>query len=184
MSSKSPFREYWLAYGGWTALFSSRYLWMAFALNLLMFNSWYPIDSKWFQQVISVIPSVLGFTLGGFAMWVAIGDERFKSLIAGTDEDDETSPYMEVNATFTHFVLLQLLSLILAIIASSFSDTVVSCTYLAIGAQIYSFFSYLVFIYALLTAIAAVLAILKVAKWYDDFQTELKGSSSKNPSDQ
>ncbi|MDQ2107633.1 hypothetical protein FKN90_04290 [Vibrio sp. 2017_1457_15] len=120
------------------------------------------------------MPSVLGFTLGGFAMWVAIGDERFKSLIAGTDEDDEISPYMEVNATFTHFVLLQLLSLLLAILASSYSDVVITNLYMVIGARFYAFFAYFLFIYALLTAIAAVFAILKVAKWYDDFQTSLR----------
>lgn len=174
MSNNSPFKEYWLAYGGWYALFSSRYFWVAVCLTFVMYNSWYPIESQWFEQVIAVIPSVLGFTLGGFAMWVAIGDERFKSLIAGADEDDEISPYMEVNATFTHFVLLQLFSLILAIIANSYSEFVVSNPYILIGARLYSFFSYMIFIYALLTAIAAVLAILKVAKWYDDFQTSLR----------
>ncbi|WP_306687258.1 MULTISPECIES: hypothetical protein [unclassified Vibrio] len=174
MSNTSPFKEYWLAYGGWSALLSSRYFWMAICLTFLMYNSWYPIESKWYQQVISVIPSVLGFTLGGFAMWVAIGDERFKSLIAGTDEDDEISPYMEVNATFTHFVLLQLLSLLLAILASSYSDVVITNLYMVIGARFYAFFAYFLFIYALLTAIAAVFAILKVAKWYDDFQTSLR----------
>lgn len=175
MIDKSPFFEYWTAYGGWKALFTSKFFWISLILNLVMYHAWYPIESKWWDQVTSIIPSILGFTLGGFAMWVAIGDEKFKSLIAGNDEDEDgVSPFMEVNATFTHFVLLQILALIFAIIAANFDYVLISNKYLTIGAMAFSFTGYFLFLYALLTAIAAVFAILKVAKWYDDYQTEIK----------
>ncbi|HBC3405476.1 hypothetical protein [Vibrio parahaemolyticus] len=171
MTNTSPLKEYWLAYGGWKALFSSKYFWGAAALNSLLFNSWYPVESKWWEMVLSITPNFLGFTLGGFAMWVAIGDEKFKGLIAGADEEDEISPYMEVNATFTHFLLLQILALILAIIAKSFDAIVINNPYMAIAARIYAFSAHFVFVYALLTTIAAVFAILKVAKWYDEYRS-------------
>ncbi|WP_176428529.1 hypothetical protein, partial [Vibrio sp. V11_P1A41T118] len=173
MNDNSPFKEYWLAYGGWKALLTSRYFWGALILNTILFSTWYPIDSKWWEQVTSIIPNILGFTLGGFAMWVAIGDEKFKSLIAGAedDEDDDISPYMEVNATFTHFVLLQLIALVLAIVASNFDHVVISNECLLVGARTYAFIANFIFIYAIFSAVAAVLSILKVAKWYDDYQT-------------
>ncbi|TOK10904.1 hypothetical protein CGI25_07445 [Vibrio parahaemolyticus] len=126
------------------------------------------------------MPNILGFTLGGFAMWVAIGDEKFKSLIAGADDEDEISPYMEVNATFTHFVLLQLLSLVLAIIAKNFDHVIIGNDFMLAGARAYAFIANFIFIYAILTAVAAVLAILKVAKWYDDYQTELNKQAEKD----
>ncbi|NAZ69523.1 hypothetical protein [Vibrio toranzoniae] len=172
MTSTSPLKEYWLAYGGWKALFSSKYFLGAIALNLLLFNSWYSIESKWWETVLAITPNFLGFTLGGFAMWVAIGDEKFKGLIAGIDEDeDEISPYMEVNATFTHFLILQIIALILAIIAKNFDSVVISEPAMAVTARIYAFSAHLMFVYALLTTLAAVLAILKVAKWYDEYRS-------------
>lgn len=172
MTSKSPFQEYWLAYGGWKALFKSQYLWTALILNTLLFGAWFPIESKWWEQVLSVIPNMLGFTLGGFAMWVAIGDERFKSIIAGEDEEGEVSPYMEVNATFTHFVLLQVSALILAIFANSYDHIMITNELMGVAARVYAFVSHFIYIYAVLSAIASVLAILKVAKWYDEYQTQ------------
>ncbi|MEH0741176.1 hypothetical protein H4F05_06575 [Vibrio cholerae] len=179
MTSNSPLKEYWLAYGGWKALFSSKYFWGAFALNSLLFNAWYPIDSKWWEMVLSITPNFLGFTLGGFAMWVAIGDEKFKGLIAGADEDDDISPYMEVNATFTHFLLLQIIALVLAIIAKNFDSVVINEPAMAVAARIYSFGAHFIFVYALLTTLAAVLAILKVAKWYDEYRSVENQSEEK-----
>lgn len=168
--------RYWIAYGGLSAVFKSIYFWVAITLTILLYPQW--IKEGWWVDVLSIMPSVLGFSLGGFAMWVAIGDEKFKSLISGDNDDGSPSPFMEVNATFVHFILLQLTSIVLSIIAKAYSFSVPTThwIYYVFGEYIddittcYYFFSYLIFVYALMTAFAAVLALFRVSSWYDKMQ--------------
>ena len=177
MSNDNILARYWKAYGGWKAVLSSVYFWVAVLLTALLYPQW--TKAGWWGDVLSIMPSVLGFSLGGFAMWVAIGDEKFKSLIAGENEDGKASPFMEVNATFAHFILLQLASIILALIAKAYDMPIPNTHWLhtllgrglnSITIVSYSF-SYFIFLYALLTAFAAVLALFRVSSWYDDMHT-------------
>ncbi|APE03101.1 hypothetical protein BM526_15345 [Alteromonas mediterranea] len=137
------------------------------------------------------MPNLLGFSLGGYAMWIAIGDDNFRKLISGEDEDGEPSPYMEVNAAFVHFIILQILSMVLALIAKSYYFTLSPNhyliekfgDYLVIASLVGYGISYFIFIYALLSALAATLALLRVSSWYDMHQTrqKSKGSNSTKP---
>lgn len=173
--------RYWTAYGGFKALFTSAYLYIALALSVLMAPAW--LYNPWHEIVLSVIPSVLGFSLGGYALLVAVGDEDFRALISGEDEDGEPSPYMEVNAAFVHFILMQILSLIFALFANAYyfklEDNLALYQFITeinfpIGTIIFvgNFIGYSIFIYALLLAVAATLAILRVSSWYDHMHTE------------
>lgn len=173
--------RYWTAYGGFKALFTSPYLYTALALSGLMAPAW--LYNPWHEIVLSVIPSVLGFSLGGYALLIAVGDEDFRALISGEDEDGEPSPYMEVNAAFVHFILMLLLSLIFALFANAYyfklEDNLALYQFITeinfpIGTIIFlgNFIGYSVFIYALLLAVAATLAILRVSSWYDHMHTE------------
>ena len=173
--------RYWKAYGGFKALFTSAYLYLAIVASLLMAPAW--INNSWHELVLSVMPSVLGFSLGGYALLLAIGDENFRALISGEDEDGETSPYMEVNAAFVHFILMQLLSLLCALFASAYNFEIDPNGRIASLIKLYNFpidhlvltwnfIGYTLFIYALLTAFAATLAILRVSSWYDKQQTQ------------
>ncbi len=177
MSDDNIIVRYWKAYGGFAAVFTSAYFWLAIALTVLLFPRW--SETGWWDDIISIMPSVLGFSLGGFAMWVAIGDEKFKSLIAGGDKDGSPSPFMEVNATFAHFILLQLTSLLIAIVAKGYNIILPHGHWLSLiwGDNLakatlgFYAFGYFVFLYALLTAFAAVLALFRVSSWYDDMQS-------------
>ncbi|HGH0634157.1 TPA: hypothetical protein ACJHGQ_002829, partial [Yersinia enterocolitica] len=97
-------------------------------MTLILYPSW--SHSGWWNDILSLMPNLLGFSLGGFAMWIAIGDESFKKFIAGDDIDDngevEFSPYMSVNATFVHFILLQLLTIIAALITKAYSPMLIN----------------------------------------------------------
>lgn len=172
-------RRYWKAYGGWKALFRSTYLWTAVTLSILLFPHW--SQPGWWDDVLSIMPNLLGFSLGGYAMWIAIGDDSFRKLISGEDKDGTPSPYMEVNAAFVHFISLQMASMILALIAKSYyfklqPDHIIlelfgsSFKYICLTGY---FLSYIIFIYALLSALAATFALLRVSSWYDAHQTHL-----------
>lgn len=176
MSNDNILARYWKAYGGLKAVLTSIYFWGAVLLTALLYPQW--TKAGWWGDVLSIMPSVLGFSLGGFAMWVAIGDEKFKTLIAGSD-DGRPSPFMEVNATFVHFILLQLVSILLAVVSKAYDIALPTTHWLYViwgdnlgtVARAFYCFSYFLFVYALLTAFAAVLALFRVSSWYDAMQT-------------
>jgi len=115
---------------------------------------------------------VLGFSLAGYAIWLALGDERFRSLISETEEG-KPSPFMQVNAAFVHFMLLQVLSLIVALLFKAYFDG----ESLQGIVVILSSAGFLIFVYSLLCVLAATFAILRVSSWYERFVT----SSPRNP---
>jgi hypothetical protein len=172
----SIFRTYWCAYGGWVALLKSPYLHAAFVLLALTFHNL--MQKDWWESVISILPNLLGFTLGGFAIFIGFGDERFRALLADPDSDQlgEVQPtiYVALCATFVHFILIQLLALIYAIVAKSmwfqvdWPSAILSilpycrlCTW-AIG--------YGLFLYALTSVLAATMHILRIAQMYEQFR--------------
>lgn len=170
--------RYWHAYGGWKSLFKSAYFWTAAAISAMLYPNW--SAPEWWDTVLDIIPNLLGFSLGGYAMWIAIGDDDFRKLISGEDGDGKPSPYMEVNAAFVHFIVLQMLAMLLALFAKAYyfklpPDHILitilggSLKYLCLAGH---YFSYLIFIYALLSAIAATFALLRVSSWYDENQTQ------------
>ncbi|NKB38186.1 MAG: hypothetical protein GKR93_13655 [Gammaproteobacteria bacterium] len=176
--SQNIVKRYWRAYGGFSALVKSQYLWASLILTAILYPHW--STPYWWDDVLSIMPNLLGFSLGGYAMWMAIGDDNFRKLISGEGEDNKPSPYMAVNAAFVHFIVLQILSVILGLIAKAYyftpepSNTFVSFfgEYFRLVCLVGYGFSYFIFIYALLAALAATLALLRVSSWYDMNQTK------------
>lgn len=81
-------------------------------------------------------------------------------LIAGDNKDEEgPSPFMKINATFLHFIIVQVIALLTSIFSLAWE---IRTGYLA-------FAGFLLFSYALSVSIAAAFAILRLAKWYDEF---------------
>lgn len=183
MSEPNIVKRYWVSYGGFSAIFTSYFFYGAILLSALLYPHW--SVSGWWDTVLSVMPNLLGFTLGGFAMWVAVGDENFKATIAGVSGEDpnEISPFMEVNATFAHFIFLQIISIFLALINKAYNVILPSDhllvlllgSHLNTATLLFYYFSYFVFIYALLSAIASVFALFRVSHWYDEYQTQGTG---------
>lgn len=173
--SESALARYWSAYGGLKALVQSPYVWSAIALTVLLYPAW--SSPGWWADVISVMPNLLGFSLGGYALWLSIGDDSFKKIIVGVGSPGRASPYMQVNATFAHFIILQLAALIVAIIAKAFYFKLEESSPLYFITQAEGFqvaclvgyaVGYFLFIYALFTALAATLALFRISSWYDE----------------
>lgn len=168
-------KRYWKAYGGIAALARSYYLYCSILITVLLAPHW--LFTEWWKHVLAIMPNVLGFSLGGYAMWIAMGDESFRKLISGSSTDGKVSPFMAVNAAFVHFILLQILAIILALFADAYNfqlsdDSLIISAfgrYFFYMCKVGAFLGYFVFIYALLSAIAATLALLRVSSWYDSF---------------
>lgn len=105
------FGKYWCAYGGFTALIKSPYLHLAIILLALTFKILTNVN--WWDIFISVLPNLLGFTLGGFAVFFAFGDENFRVILIDNSDDDDSnisgsSLYVELCSTFVHFIVVQI----------------------------------------------------------------------------
>lgn len=167
--------RYWKSYGGFKALFTSGYFYASLVITILLFPHW--LNGEWWKLVLSIMPNVLGFSLGGYAMFLAIGDEKFREFISGPEDDGEPSPFMEVGSAFVHFIILQILAIFMAIFADAYNFSLpAECVlvreyyeYLRVLVVVGSFLGYFVFIYALLSALSATFALLRVSSWYDHF---------------
>lgn len=173
------FSRYWSAYGGWEAIIKSPYFHLSIILTAISYGTW--TGCNWFELPISVLPSIIGFSLGGYAIWLALGDEKFKAAISGKTSNGKESPFIIVNATFVHFISLQILALVFALTAKSFPIFNISiswqqafvdfgpwlCELLIAIKYIGSMLGYLLFIYAILSALAATMAIFRIAGWLE-----------------
>lgn len=191
--STSALAGYWKIYGGAGAVFKSRYFWCAFLMTVILYPSW--SHQGWWNDILSLMPNLLGFSLGGFAMWIAIGDEAFKKIITGDEKSEsgevEYSPYMSVNATFVHFILLQLLTIITALVTKAYSSILINNAFMYYYLGVFykyalltfSFFAYFIFVYSVFSALAAVLAIFRVSSWYNTFMTFQNKQDADNSKD-
>lgn len=180
------YRQYWRAYGGRQALLRSPYLRVALVVLVLTVPFW--ARGEWWEQVIAVIPSLLGFTLGGFAMFLGFGDEKFRALLAEPDEDDPDAPSLFVGlcATFVHFILVQGLALGFAVVAKAWAFTVAWPTPLDIVVACLSFLGsaigYGLFLYAVASMMAATMYVFRVATWYEGHRrTEMQEQATEPP---
>lgn len=187
------FKHYWEHYGGLSELLYSPYFHIAFVSAICLAPAW--ADKGWFETVIQVLPNIVGFSIGGFAVWLGFGNEKFRAVMTGPDEGEKTSPYLEASATFTHFVAVQITALIAAVFAKALDfvpapDGFIRNIYAALGVSpIYvvewmrlggAFLGLLVFFYALALTFATVLALMRLAIMFDRFQDDENKSGNKS----
>lgn len=79
--ARRTFQSYWKIYGGWRSVLGSPYLVVSIALTTVLAPLW--LRPNWWGTVLGVMPNVLGFSLGGFAIFLAFGDDDFRHLIGG-----------------------------------------------------------------------------------------------------
>lgn len=163
------FGRYWGCYGGMAALLSSFYLHAAFLILLLTFRFW--SADKWWEQSLAVLPNLLGFSLGGFAMFLGFGDEKFRGLLADSSGSGRPSAYLSLCSSFVHFIVVQFLALLAAIVGCSIKytpsgtsqiDGMLSRAFIS-----YSGFGYLLFLYSLTSLLGATMAVFRMASIYD-----------------
>jgi hypothetical protein len=183
--------RYWAIYGGWRALFSSAYLWSAVIGTALLTPLW--LRGGWWDISLSTLPNLLGFTLGAYALLISFGDERFKAFLIATDTE-RTTAFMEVSATFFHFIFVQALALMAALLAKAFAQAPNEWVSLVVDGQAawlgalrtgWWLFGFLLFVYSITLIVAAGLAVFEVSTWFNDHQsghaTRTEDSAQKTP---
>jgi hypothetical protein len=168
------FGTYWAAYGGFAALLWSPYLHFTFVLLAVTFKFW--TVPGWWDTVIGILPNILGFTLGGFAIFIGFGDEKFRSLLAEPDEEDpdRATVYVGLCATFVHFILVQILALLVALVAKSWWFYAPwMChfqTWLPYLNGIGGALGYGIFLYAMSSVVAATMHVFRISTMYEKHQ--------------
>jgi hypothetical protein len=164
----------WRSSGGFRALFRSFDFWLAFTVCVVSAPMW--VTDKWPDQVISVLPNLLGFTLGGFAIFLGFGSDEFKGAIAQSDE--AASPYMSVSAAFINFVAFQLAALMWALAAKALyfetpavlrpmAEVILWASY--VGGAV----GYFLFTYSLALVLRAAVRIFRLSRWYNMYLTKV-----------
>jgi hypothetical protein len=74
---------------------------------------------------ISIVPSLVGFTVGAFAIILAFSSSKL--FVALAEEGRETSLFMKTVANFVHFIIVQVSELLLAIINTSHPSAAIKC---------------------------------------------------------
>lgn len=172
------FGQYWKAYGGLRALARSFYLHAALLLVAFTPFTWLAPTcltgspcTAWWDQSMSILPNLLGFTLGGFAIFIGFGDEKFRALLAEPEDSPDTpTVYVELCTTFVHFILVQIAALILAVIAKAwwFYTPLMDPfrAYLPWLNGIAGAIGYGCFLYALMSIVAATMHVFRIAGLY------------------
>ena len=106
-------------------------------------------------------------------MLLAFGSEGFQKILADHDEEETTSAFIDLNVAFVHFIVLQITSIILAMISKAYYFSLPEGSFLIEYLNLIILFSipwyflgFLVFVYAIVSAFAATFAILRVMKMY------------------
>jgi hypothetical protein len=163
----------WRIVGGWAGIFKSGHFWVAVFLWLLCIPTW--TNPKWWEMSISVLPSLLGFTLGGFAIFLGFGSDSFKEMI--TSEHEDKAQYLSVSAVFLTFVGVQVAGLLWAIACAAtwqpIPSSLKSVESVLQGGQLVCWgIGYLLFLYGIVLSFHAALRIFRLSRWYNSFIVE------------
>lgn len=172
----SLLKKYWVSYGGFKALIASPFIWLALAITFFSQRFW--LVNSWIDIPIAMLPTLLGFNVASYSVWLAFGNEKLNRILSKQKEDRVSSMFMEVNASFIHFILTQILCLILVVLIktmdlssyfylSNFSCInmlVVSFEYLT---KFLNGFVFFLFIYSLGCMFAAILGFIGIAAGLD-----------------
>lgn len=159
----------WENMGGTAALWKSFDFRFALVVSLMCWPAW--LEPNWWEATISVLPSLLGFTLGGFAIFLGFGSDQFKELIA--QEDETKSEYLSVSSAFLFIVAIQVVGLLYAIICKSAwiptPALLKHITILPYLNPIAWFVGYYLYVFGIVLSLRAAIRIFRVSRWYNSF---------------
>lgn len=165
----------WRSSEGISGLVRSFDFWVACAVWALAAPAWLAHD--WPDQVLGVLPNLLGFTLGGFAIFLGFGGDGFKRLMSESGREG-ISTYESVSAAFIYFVVFQLTALLWALVAKA-AYRITAPNWLAellpldalalLGAAV----GYWLFVYSLMIVLRAAIRVFKMSRWHALFLTQV-----------
>jgi len=185
--------DYFRRYGGIKAFALSPYTLAALLITVVCWGSWRV--GSWPDTPLTILPALLGFTLAAYALLLAFGDEKFRAFLAEQQSDfvgtnvPGDNALLGISAIFLHFVVVQVVALVLAVIANSHPLATfgglqaTEHSLLHVLRNLYAFVGFFSFVLSLALALAAGLAIFHSARWYVLFkgvEASVRGQSDPN----
>lgn len=151
LDSLEPYRLYWSGYNGLKGLVKSPYLYVSAIITYSCGNYWEKAGTASAQTAIDVIPSLMAFSLGGMAIVLALSNPRLLKAI--TKGGNPKSLFMNLIGNFFHFIIIQTIALIAALLVFSFPDPIWL-----------SGISFFFLTYSVLTALATAAALFNISR--------------------
>ena len=152
-NQKVIYGAYWELYGGAASLLMSPYLHVALVLTVFCAIFLDPSQLSISDIAISIIPNLLGFTIGAMAIALAFSSAQTFKIVAEDGEPD--SFFMKLMANLVHFIITQVLTLVFAILGKVINFS--GFQYLTLG----------VLLYAVMVALAAGIQLFQAASVYN-----------------
>ncbi|HET6322127.1 MAG TPA: hypothetical protein VFF87_08765 [Hyphomicrobium sp.] len=143
--------QYWRLYGGFVALSRSPYFGLAVVLSVISAMGG-GVDVDWASVAFTIIPSLLGFSIGAFAILLVFSSEKFLRLISEGGRGD--SLFISASATFVHFIVVQVCSLTLAMLGN-------------VGVPLANILTMFGIYYSVFSALAACFVLFDIAQVYN-----------------
>jgi hypothetical protein len=158
VSQSRTIRGYWAVYGGFTALLRSPYFQTSIAISLVCLAFWTKNEKlehtvKASEIAVGVLPNLLGFTVGALAIVLAFSSADIFRIIA--EDGNPRSFFLTLTSNLMHFICVQVLALLSAIIAK------------IIDLPVLDFISLVLLIYAVIVTFSAGLQLFQTARIYN-----------------
>jgi hypothetical protein len=170
-------KQYFTAYGGLQTILLSPYFHVSIVLSILSYKFWN--DALLYNLIITVIPSILGFTIAAFTILFGIyGTTTFKVLVT-PEKGESVTLWKVVSSTFAHFIIVQIVTLIIAILANahpfrgllqlmpSLNECYFAATFLYAMRMVSGIALTVLFYYALTLALATTLSMFRLTAWLE-----------------
>jgi hypothetical protein len=144
--------HYWKVYGGFAGLITSPYLHVAAILTVISWGFRSSARSP-SEIAVGVLPNLLGFTVGALAIVLAFSSAAVFERLA--EKGEPRSFFMKLTASLIHFILVQVLALLCAIVGRMTEATPVE------------FFSLFLLFYAVIITFAAGMQLFLTAIIYN-----------------
>jgi hypothetical protein len=133
--------------------------------------------SQWHEITLQVIPNLLGFSIGAFAILVSTFQGKVGEILLGREEGQKYSDAEIISATFFHFIIVQTSAILFALFAKSglgrdahnmMNNFGLNAyiNYLYWASLVFRFFGFLAFIYSILLVIASSAVIFRSVRWH------------------
>ncbi len=168
-------KKYLNDYGGWRSILRSPLFIFSVILSLASYKTWLKTD--WPETALSVIPNLLGFSLGTYALLFSLISPRIRLALKTLKNRNGVSYLDELNATFLHFILVQIICFLWSYlyIQTLFSDLAIIISeiypsnfdvfpYLSLFG---SYIGVLLLLYSVLLVLGSSMAVYRIARIHD-----------------